>query len=167
MLNIIIIILILIALTTHRYLTAFWEQRQLPYSAGFMLFANVFALLYLVSFIWMFGAVAGIIISVLCYFQIIYATFLWIILLPWLMLMHRPNRNFALPEVNPFIYGGFSFLVIILGVITIVNFFISEYKSMLEFFNGSPWILAIVLLAILIIGNVSRIVIMSKLVKGR
>ena len=83
------------------------------------------------------------------------------------MLMHRPNRNFALPEVNPFIYGGFSFLVIILGVITIVNFFISEYKSMLEFFNGSPWIPAIVLLAILIIGNASRIVIMSKLVKGR
>ena len=167
MLNIIIIVLILIGLTIHRYLSPFWEQRQLPYPGGFTFFANVFALVYLVSFIWMFGVVAGIIISILCYFQIIYSTFLWILLLPWLLVMHNPKSSFNKPEVNPFIYGGFSLIVVILGVLTIVNFFISDYQAIWKFFNSSLWIIVISFLAILLIGNVSRVVIMSRLVKGR
>ena len=166
MLNIIIIVLILIGLITHRYLTAFWEQGRLPYSAGFTTFANLFALIYLVSFIWMFGAVAGIIISILCYFQIVYSAGLWLFSLPSLLRMYStPRDTNALPQVNLFIYGSLSFIVIILAVLAIINFFISEYKSALEFFNGNYWILILSSLVILIVGNVARIVIMSKLLK--
>jgi len=166
MLNIIIIVLILIGLTIHRYLTTFWEQGRLPYSAGFTTFANLFALIYLVSFIWMFGAVAGIIISILCYFQIVYSAILWLFLLPFLLSMYGTPRNSTVPpQVNPFIYGGFSFIVIILGVLTIVNFFISEYKSILELSDGNYWTPVLSFLAILIVGNVARVVIMSKLVR--
>jgi len=166
MLDIIIIVLILIGLTVHRYLTTFWEQGRLPYSAGFTRFANLFALIYLVSFIWMFGAVAGIIVSILCYFQIVYSAALWLFLLPFLLSMYGTHRNFTTPpQVNPFIYGGFSFIVIILGVLTIANFFISEYKSILELSDGNFWTLVLSFLAILIVGNVVRIVIMSKLAR--
>jgi len=167
MLNIIIIVLILTGLTIHRYLSPFWEQRQLPYPGGFIFFANVFALVYLVSFIWMFGVVAGIIISILCYLQIIYSTFLWILLLPWLLVMHNPNSSINTPKVNPFIYGGFSFIVVILGVLTIVNFFFSDYQAIWKFLDSSLWIIVISFLAILIIGNALRMIIMSRLVKGR
>ena len=79
--------------------------------------------------------------------------------------MYGTHRNFTIPQVNPFIYGGFSFIVIILGVLTIANFFISEYKSILELSDGNYWILVLSFLAILIVGNVARIVIMSKLVR--
>ena len=114
MLNVIIIGIIFIGLTIHRYLSPFWEQRQLPYPLGFITFANIFTLIYLVSFIWMFGAVAGIIISILCYLQIIYSTFLWILLLPWLLVTNNLINSTGTPQVNLFAYGGFSFIVIIL-----------------------------------------------------
>ncbi len=163
MLNIIIIVLILTGLTFHRYLTTFWEQGLLPYPFGFTTFANLFALIYLVSIIWMFGAVAGIIISIMCYFQIVYSAVLWLFLLPFLLSMYGTRPKLTIPQVNPFIYGGFSFIVVILGALTIVNFFNSEYKSILEQVN--LWTFGLSLIVILLVGNVARIVIMSKLVR--
>jgi len=164
MLDIIIIVLILIGLTIHRYLTTFWEQGELPYPHGFTIFANLFALIYLVSFIWMFGIIGGIIVSILCYFQITYSTLLWIILLPWLLLVHNPKSNFQTPQVNPFIYGAFSFVVVILVVLTIAGFFISNYQSMLKYFDSNIWIIVVGTLVTILVGNVIRMIVMSKLI---
>lgn len=162
MLNIIIIALILIGLTVHRYLSFFWEQGLLSYPMGFVSFANLFAIIYLVSLIWMFGAVAGIIISILCYFQAVYSAGLWIFGLPWLLNIHR---NLTLPKVNPSVYGGFSFLVIVLGVLTIANFFVSRYESILKLLEYNYWTSALAFLGALIVGNIARVAIMSKLMK--
>ena len=160
--NITIIVLILIGLTIHRYLSSFWEQGILPYSIGFILFANLFAILYLVAFIWMFGLIAGIIISVLTYFQVVYSAGLWVFSLPWLVSMHR---NIAVPRVNPMVYGGFSLLVIILGVLTTANFFISQYMSIWDVLGHNYTMAALVFVVVLILGNIVRVSVMSKLMK--
>ena len=78
--------------------------------------------------------------------------------------MHRSLQGFTIPQVNPFIYGGFSFIVVILAVLTIVNFFVSDYASILEHVNFLT--LGLSSLAILIIGNVARMVILSRLIRG-
>lgn len=162
MLNIIIIVLILAGLAVHRYLSAFWEQGQLPYSMGFLLFGNFFALTYLVSFIWMVGVVEGIIVSLLCYFQAVYSAGLWVFSLPWLISM---NKNISIPRVNPSVYGSFPFLIIITAALTAVNFFASQYRSMWELIGENYRTTVFAFVGVLIIGNVARLAIMSKIVK--
>ena len=166
MLNIAIIALILVGITVHNYLSSYWEQGLLPYSIGFLFFANSFALVYLVSFIWMFGIVAGIIIALLCFLQLVYSAGLWIFIIPWLI---NINRNFAIPRVNPLIYGGFSFLVEIVAILTVVNFFVSPYKSMWELMGENVWTPILIFFGVLVVGNVARITLritlMSKFVK--
>ena len=162
MLNIAIIALILVGITVHRYLSTFWKHGQLPYSMGFLFFANSFALVYVVSFIWMFGIVAGIIIALLCFLQIVYSAGLWIFSIPWLINMHR---NSAIPKVNPLGYGGFSFLVIIVAILTVLNFFVSPYKSMWELMGENVLTPILIFLGVLVVGNVARVAVMSKFVK--
>lgn len=162
MLNTVIIALVLLGLSIHRYLSTLLEQGRLPYQMGFLFFANLFAVLYLVSFVWMFGLLAGIVVTMLCYFQIVYSAGLWLLSLPWLLSMHR---NRTMPRVNPLAYGGFSFLVMALGLLATANFFLSRYKSGWKLFGETYMITALVFLAILIVGNLSRVVIMSKLMK--
>jgi tetratricopeptide (TPR) repeat protein len=145
MLEIIIIVLILVGLTVHRYLSAYWEEEMLPYSWGFLFFANLFAILYLINFIWLFGLLPGIIISVLIYFQIVYSAGFWIFLIPWLQKVHRSP---TFPQVNPMVYGGFSLLIIILGVLTAVNFFFSKYKSLWKSLGYNYKILALIFLSL-------------------
>lgn len=162
MLNIVIIVLILVGLTVHRHLSFFWEEGILPYSFGFLFFANSFALTYLVSFVWMFGVVAGIIVALLCYLQVVYSVGLWVFSLPWLISM---QKNSTLPRVNPLVYGGFSFLVMIIAALTVVNFFVSPYKSMWEIIGEDVWTPVLVFAGILIVGNLARVAIMSRMVK--
>lgn len=165
MLNITIIILILLGLIVHRYLTTFWEQGQLSYSMGFLFFANSFALIYLVSFIWMFGIIGGVIIALLCFLQIIYTAGLWVFSLPGLISMHKSINNFTIPKVNSLAYGGFSFLVIIVAILTAINFFVSPYKSMWELMGDNVWTPLVIFIGILVIGNIARVAVMSKFMK--
>ena len=163
MLNIIILLTILIGLIIHRYSTSFWEQKMLPYSMGFLTFANLLVVLYLINFIWMFGILAGIIISILTFFQIIYSTLLWPFLLPWLMSIYKKP---IIPKVNLLAYGSLSFIVFGLGILTILNFFISDYRSFAEtimkLFNNNYMLLAEVMIGIVIVSNIVRIYIMRK-----
>jgi hypothetical protein len=129
MLNVVIIVFILLGLTIHRYLTAFWEQGLLPYSLGFLVFANFFALTYLVSFVWMFGMVAGVVVFLLCYLQVVYSAGLWVFSLPGLISRYRAT---TIPRVNRLVYGNFSLIVMIIAALTVMNFFVSPYKSMWE-----------------------------------
>jgi len=165
MINVIIIVSILIGLIVHRYLSTFWEQGQLPYSMGFLLLANSFALIYLVSFIWMFGIIGGIVIALLCYLQIVYSAGLWVFSLPGLISMHKSLDNLIIPKANPLVYGGFSFLVIIVAILTGINFFVSSYKSMWGLMGESLWTPIQIFIGIIVIGNIIRVAVMSKFMK--
>jgi len=165
MLNITIIIVILLGLIVHRYLTTFWEQEHLPYPMGFLFFANSFAIIYLVSFIWMLGIIGGTVVALLCFLQVVYSAGLWVFSLPVLISMHKRLDNFTIPKVNPFVYGGFSFLVIIVAILTVINFFFSPYKSIWKFMGENIWSPIIIFLGILVVGNIARIAVMSKFMK--
>jgi len=165
MLNVIIIVSVLIGLIVHRYLSTFWEQGQLPYSMGFLFFANFFALIYLVSFIWMFGIIGGIVVALLCYLQVVYSAGLWVFALPGLISMHKSLDNLIIPKVNPLVYGGFSFLVIIVAILTVINFFVSTYKSMWERVGENVWTSILTFIGIIVLGNIARVVVMSKFMK--
>lgn len=157
--NITIIALILAGLVVHRYLSTFWEQGTLPYSFGFVSFANKFSILYLINFIWMFGALAGIIITILCYFQIVYSSGLWIFSVPWAI---SSGKNPMEPlRVNQLVYGGFSFHVMLLAILTVINFFITPYRTMWETIENDLWPILWGFVGLLIIGNVLRVVVMA------
>jgi len=68
-------------------------------------------------------------------------------------------------RVNPFIYGGFSFLVMFLGVLTAVNFFVSPYMSIWGLMGENTMMYAIIFLVVLILGNLGRVAIMSRLIE--
>ena len=175
MINIIIILLIFIGLIIHRYLSSFWEQGILPYAMGFLTFANLFSVLFFINYVWMFGFLVGIIFFALTYFQIIYASYLWPFLLPWLINMHKESPAIAFIKstsgirVNPIVYGAWSFIIIALGILTVSNFFISEYattlKIILELFNGRYELLILLLIGSMAIGNGIRVYIMSRFLK--
>lgn len=165
MLNVIIIVLILIGLIVHRYLSGFWELDQLPNSMGFLFFANFFAFIYLVSFIWMFGIIGGIVVTFLCYLQVVYSAGLWVFSLPGLISMHKSLDNFIIPKVNLLAYGGFSFLVMTVAILTVVNFFVSSYKSMWELLGDNIWPPILIFIGIVALGNITRVAVVSKFMK--
>ena len=163
MLDLIILFLILVGLVLHRYLTTFWEQKMLPYSMGFLTFANLFALIYLINFVWIFGFIVGVAIFLLTFLQVVYASFLWPFLLPQLINVYKKP---IIPKVNLFIYGSWPCLVIGLGLLTIVNFFVSDYalltKSIVEFFGGRYMTPTLWIVGIMILSNIIRIYTLSK-----
>lgn len=163
MLNIAIIIFILIGLIIHRHLTMYWELGSLPYSFGFLMFANIFAFLYLVNFIWMFGLLAGVVIAALTFFQILHSAALWIFLVPSLLMIQRIR---TIPSVNQILYGGWSYIVMLLGALTIINFFVSGYKAVWEYLDLNYKATVLIFLIIVVVGNMIRIFVMSKFLKA-
>ena len=162
MLNIVIIALVLVGLTVHRYLSTFWEQGTLPYSFGFLAFVKLFTLSYLIGFIWMFGIAAGVVVAGLCFLQVIYSAGLWVFLVPGLVNMYR---NLSIPTVNRLVYGGFSYLVMLTGVLVVANFFVSPYGSMWELIGQNIWTPVLILGGVLIVSNVARLIVLSRMVK--
>ena len=164
MVSVIILILILFCLVIHRYLTAFWEDGILPYPGGFTTLAILFFAIYLINYIWLFGFLVGIIIFILTFFQIIFSSYLWPFLLPSAINM---EKELSIPKVNLFIYGIWSFIIIALGGLTILNFFISDYGYLLikiEELSNNNYKTPILLLAgSMILGNLIRIYIMKRL----
>jgi len=163
MLNIAIIILIIVGLIIHRHLTMYWELGCLPYSFGFLVFANIFAFLYLVNFIWMFGLLAGVVIAALTFFQIPHTAALWVFLVPSLLMMQKKR---TIPRVNRIIYGGWSYIVMLLGALTIVNLFVSGYKAVWEYFGHNYKMFILIFLVVVVVGNLLRTFVMSKFLKA-
>jgi len=170
MISVIILILIFFCLIIHRYLTFFWENGNLPYPFGFTTFATIFIAIYLINYIWLFGFLVGIIIFVLTLFQIIFSSYLWPFLLPSVMNIHKKPSTLLLltpPEVNPFIYGIWPFIIIALSGLTILNFFIYDYGYLLikivDLLNNNYKTPIILLVGSMILGNLIRIYIMKRL----
>ena len=148
-----------------RYLDGFWDQGTLPYPMALSAFSNLFVLTYFVSFIWMFGIIGGIVIALLCLFQVMHSACLWIFLLPNLVETLKNLDKFTIPKVNYLAYGGFSYIVVLVIILTGINFFVSSYKSMWTLMGGNPWKPIIIFLCILIVGNIGRLAVMSKYIK--
>jgi len=163
MLNIVITILICIGLIIERYLAAYVEEEKLPYTFGYWSFAVIFAISYSVSFIWMLGFVSGIIISLLCFFQIIYSSILWIFSIPELINIKKKN---IIPKVNLNVYGGYSIIVMFTAILTISNFFISPYKSIWIVIEDDINVYVIFIISIIVIGNILKKIFLSKILKG-
>ena len=156
--NIVILAVIFIGLTVHRYLSTYWQNGLLPYGFGFCSFANKFAFIYLLSFSWMFGILAGTIISALCFFQIVQSSVLWVPLTPWLVVI---NMRKSFPRVNPLVYGGWSYLIILLAILTVANFIVSPYKVVRQYLDHRYGLFALVSLAVIIVGNGLRILVLK------
>jgi len=141
----------------------------LPYPGGFTTFATLFIVLYLINYIWLFGFLVGVVIFILTLFQIIFSSYLWPFLLPSVMNMHKKPSALLLapPKVNLFIYGIWSFIIIALGGLTILNFFISDYGCLLikieELLNYNYRMPVILLAGSMILGNLIRIYVMKRL----
>jgi hypothetical protein len=130
---------------------------------GFLTFANIFTIIYLINFIWIFGFIVGVAVFLITFFQIIYSSFLWPFLLPQLISIHKKP---TIPKVNPFVYSSWSYIVIGLGLLTIVNFFVSDYasltKGIVEFFGGSYITPTLWLVGVMILANLIRSYILSR-----
>jgi len=168
MISILVLILILIGLVIHRYLNIFWENGELPYPSGFTLFSTLFIVIYLVDYIWLFGFLIGIIVFLLTLFQIIFSSYLWPFLLPSLINIHKkPSALLYLdpPKVNLFIYGLWSFIIITLGGLTILNFFIIDYEYLLtkieSLFTRNYNTLIILIIGSIALGNLVRMIFMK------
>ena len=164
MLSLIILLLILTALTLHRYLSVFLENKLLPYPMGFSIFFAILTLLYSINFIWMFGLLGGLVLALLALFQIINATFLWPFLIPTLIKLRENN---GMPKVNMTKYAIWSTIIPIIAILTIINFFISDYKSLWTnikpFINENFSFVIIISLIALIISHFVRISTMKKM----
>lgn len=166
--NTTILIIICIGIIIHRHLSTFWETGKLPYDRGFILFVMIFNILYLLNFIWIFGFIIGLVLALLTFFQITFATLLWPFLVPSLILdKTKSDFEYMISKNEPskIIYGGWSFLILGLLVLTIINFFISDYSSLtveiIEKTNGDFQKIIIYALAIIIAGNLLRITFMK------
>jgi len=160
MLNYAIVVLVLLSLTIHRYLVSYRDNGLLPYARGFDIFSIILALTHTVAFVWMLGIVAGMIAALLCFFQIVHMTILWIFLTPGLI---RVNIEKTMPRVNGVVYGSFSYLVGALIILVIINFFISPYKVVWTSIQKNMVNLAIFGGGLLLFGNLIRIVVLKKL----
>lgn len=160
----IIIIVILIEIVFYRYLSSFWQQDLLPYKHAFILFLALFASSCLINYLWLFGVIIGIIIFALIFSQIIYSSYLWIFLLPWIKDMSSQTSS---PNFSYKVYGLFIILIIVLILLTIINFFISDYMSLSKvILNATGNNYSIVfpfVIATMVIGNILRIYTMKKI----
>lgn len=165
--SIFILILICLLLVLHRYLSAFFEQGNLPYANGFLVFFKVFIVLVIVNLIWIFGIVPGLILSLLTFFQVIFSAFLWPFQLLVLLKEKHEESYLFLPnrEPNKLLYGGWSNLIFVLLLLTIINFFYENYSSMaykiLKSINGGVGKVIIYSIIFIVIGNILRIISMK------
>ena len=139
--NIILLTLIIIGLILHNYLSSFWEKEKLPYNIGFTAMASLFALLYFINFIRMFGVKTGLILGFLCFFQIIFNIFLWFFLyrslkIETLLKIKVYKSLIGERSLNLIAFGFWGWLVPIILVLTIINFFYSNFEELKPFLTN-------------------------------
>ena len=126
-----IIVVALTCLALHSYLNSFWVRGILPYSAGFLMFVKFELLLVLINSIRIFGWLVGIIVGLLFCIAGGYLLF------PIVFLLHcitkKPSKTEALlgakEQPNPVFYGGWSFLLLGLAILTVIGFFIESFPT--------------------------------------
>jgi hypothetical protein len=166
--DIAILLIICISLVIHRHLSTYWEQGILPFAHGFSLFVKIFTFLYFVNLIWLFGFLPGLAMALLTFFQITFASFLWIFLIPGLIKDYGKSDFLLLissREPSKFLYSGWTYLIFGLALLTILNFFIGKYSSLadsiLKSFDGNYQIIGAYVIGVIVAGNILRIISMK------
>ena len=135
-LSILILILIFFYLIIHKHLSNFYEMdkifrtNDIPFKDAFLIWANLFVIIYLVNFIWMFGFLFGIILFFLAFFQVLFLSFLWIFLYPFLLI----KKEVKPPTTS---YAIFKLIIPLTLILTIINFFISDYSEFLFYLQDN------------------------------
>lgn len=172
-LNIFILFFIIIGLVIHRYLTTFWERGTLEYSNAFLFFVNIFILTYIVNFIYMFGFMWGVILTLLTFFQVLHVSYLWIFLtfdlIKTIQTKSLEEAIFRLTNPNKFVYNSFVWITVCICLLTIINFFVSDYASirelLTEHFKNNYYTPIIWIVVSAVISNIIRVFAMSVLDK--
>lgn len=146
--DIVILIFILILLTFHRFLTVFWEQGNLPYAAGFLMFNTMFTICFFINFVHWFGFLIGLIIAFLTLFQITFFIFIrpmLFLMLQWYTRFTDCFDTYSFSGSSPkmkfnkqafLVQGLWSTSVPILLVLTIINLFVGKFKIGLDVINS-------------------------------
>lgn len=120
----------------------------------------------------MFGFIVGCILTLLTFFQLTFATFLWPFLVPRIVIDNRKSRfQFIMTKSDPnkFLYGGWIFLVLGLLTLTIINVFTGSYSSLtykiIELANGDYKNIIFYVVIAIVSGNILRIITMKLLTK--
>lgn len=164
----IIIVLLCIGLILHRKLSAFWELGKMPNNFQFLKHVILFNIITAVNFIWLFGFIAGIILTVLTFTQVIYSSFLWPFMIPDIISdlknLDKNQEDFAnkIKQPSKIVYNSWRVLNISLLGLTILSFFITDFSSLFNevFELSGESILNIIIFSVvaIIIGNVLRII---------
>lgn len=179
--DIVILIITCACLVIYRNLSLYQEFGTLSHPGSFLFYTLIFNISMASNFVWLFGIYLGIIVFVLTYFQITYSTFLWPFLLPDVIRRNRYStdvRNNPLSALffkndetkpNELVNYSWSWLVIILLLLTIINFFIGEYSSVthkiLELSNIKTQTILLYAGIGIIVGNLLRYIVMKLLLR--
>jgi hypothetical protein len=154
---------VLAGLTLHSYLDNFYDRGEIPYPRSFSLFVNLFALAYCFNFIWIFGAIAGLVITVLCYLQIVHSAVLWIIWLPYLArVKHAPEKD----KLNRFLYWCHSKIAFLTGALAVANCVVIPFGHGGRLLEGHYAITIVVSLVVLAVGNMVRMATFKHLIEA-
>lgn len=132
--NIFLLFLFFILMIIHRFLTVFWEQGNLPYNFGFVLFCQVYFFAVFIFSIHLFGWILGIIVFLLFMFQVVYFVYAKIFL--FLLLKIYSKNNIEIVKFKPVLkYNKFtcvvqcvwSNLVPIFLILVIISLFTTDY----------------------------------------
>ncbi len=127
--SITIAIVVYLCLGLHSYLNYFWSKHSLPYSFGFGFFLKIEWLLILLDAIYLLGWLWGIITFITLVIGAGFLTFP-ISFLCHSLTGHNEMQNMLVGErPAPILYGGWFLLVLILAVLTAVNFFITPFST--------------------------------------
>lgn len=148
------LLITLIGLVLHRYLSTFYDNRALPFSMGFAMFSVIFAILYIVNFVWFFGIIIGLALGLLCFFQVIFGGVLWPALLPY---FYKISKDSSIPKVKLGVYAVWGIMVPVFLIITVLNLFIVDYKQLSHIFGFKlqPYI---ILIGVLAVGHTLRVI---------
>lgn len=123
-----IFVVTILCLSVHHYLNYYWVKQALPYSFGFGFFIKIEWLMILMNAIYLLGWLYGFVTFVVLFFGGGIITFPLVFLWHSLTSESEVREAFLGERPNLLLYCGWSILVLALGVLTIINFFVSPYK---------------------------------------
>ena len=144
----IIVYILLIVFTTHVLSNAglLMQSGELPYF-GTKTFCHIIHILILITSIWYFGWIGGIIVFVLCLFSIFELFVGWILSIPGWIFINSKEKWESYINIKATLIG---YLPIILALFMISSFFIVDFQCILNelHFSNTTWIAIAVALLI-------------------
>jgi hypothetical protein len=146
----------------NNYLLIFSEMGKIPYPFGYNIFAKFGHLAILVMSIWHLGWLFGIIFFGLYLLNLLDACITWIVKYA---LINKYISNNKEPELSIGIYNFFTFLVIVVIVLTIASFFSSKFGEFRYQIENGEYKFLIYFGITLVVGFILRVILMKNMGK--